>query len=212
MSDNTDKTISEKLKERLNEMKGSLEHLNLQMHLGSEEAKDEYQKQKEQLGAWAKETSHKLSDLKNATGEKAEQLKASLEELQVQAALGKAESRDAIQEQQKKISSTIASLKKRFRDLYDQSEEGLEDFSDRAEHVLESYQTRLDMLKLKAHLGRAEMEDSWNERKKEVSDKINHLNRRIEEQREKSSEGWSHFSGEIKEAWSHLRKAFGGDE
>ncbi|MDX1684212.1 MAG: hypothetical protein R3275_03190 [Saprospiraceae bacterium] len=208
MANESIENLKQKMQERLDQLKGSMENLNKQLQAGAAEAKDEFQKQKERIGEWSREMSHKVENMKEISDEKTQQIKASLEDLRVQAALGKAESRDAIQEQQKKLTSAIGQLKKRMSDLYESAGENVKDFADRAEHTLEDYHTRLDMLKLKAHLGREDMEQAWEERKKEVSKRIQDISHKIDRQKEKSGENWNHFSSEMKEAWQHLRKAF----
>lgn len=203
-------TMMEKAKERLNEWRASVEQLNVQMHLGAEEAKEEFEKQKKNLAHWADETRKKVGDMRDVSEEKASQLKGALEDLRVQAALGRAEGKEAIQEQQKKLASAMSSLKKKMSGLYESSEENVKEFADRAEHKLEDYHTKLDLLRLKAYLGKEDLESNWEERKKEISRKIQALSHKIDRQKDKAEEGWDHFSKEMKESWTHLRNAFGG--
>jgi hypothetical protein len=205
-------SMADKAKERLNEFRASLEHLNVQMHLGATEARDEYEKQKKNLAQWIEQTSRTLGEMKDVSKEKATELKGALDDLRVQAALGRAEGKEAFQEQQKKIMDAMSNAKKTISGLYESTEEGVKDFADRAEHKLEDYHTRLDMLRLKAHLGKEDLEDAWEERSKKLSYQIQELTHKIDLQKEKAEEGWSHFSKEMKTSWSHLRKAFGGSD
>ena len=205
-------SMMDRAKERLNKMRASMEDMNLQMHLGAKEAKDEFEKQKGNLSTWAEATSKKVGEMKGVSEEKVSQMKQALDELRVQAALGRAEGKEAMEEQQKNLTSTLATIKTRMADLYESSEEGVKSFADQVEDKLEDYHTRFDMLKVQVHLGKQEVESAWEERKKDISQKITELSKKIDEQTDKTEDAWDHFSNEIKESWTHLRKAFGGGD
>ena len=205
-------SMMDRAKERLNKMRASVEEMNLQMHLGAKEAKDEFEKQKGNLAHWAEETSKKVGEMKDVSEEKVSQMRQALDELRVQAALGRAEGKEAMEEQQKNLSSTLSSIKSKMTELYGSSEESVKSFADQVEDKLEDYHTRFDMLKVQAHLGKQELESAWEERKKDITQKISELSKKIDEQTDKTEDAWSNFSNEIKESWTHLRKAFGGSE
>lgn len=89
-----------------------LEELQLQAALGKAELSDKWEEMKKE----SREEYHEIKHDVNATiekgGEKWNELKAKLEHLEVQMALGKAETKEVIEEQRKKINKAIAEVKK----------------------------------------------------------------------------------------------------
>ena len=208
MNDKKKENLKGKVQEKLNNWKASAEHLNVQLHLGAEEAKDEFEKQKNKLGDWLEIQNKKLDNTKDISREKAVQIKAALEELQVQAALGKAETEDALKEQQKKLSNGIHNLKVLINKNYNRVKENTTEFTEEISETLDDYHTRFDLFRLQTHLAKMDANESWNKKKKELSAKLHDLNVNLERKKEKATEKLDDFSDEMSEAWSHIRKAF----
>ncbi len=205
---NTEETFKEKTQRKLNAWKASLEHLNVQLHLGAEEAKDEFEKQKKNLAHWIDITGEKLHETKDISKEKALQLKTAMEELRVQAALGRAETEDALKEQQENLKKGIHNLKYNIAEVYKTTKEEIDDFADKAHDKLDDFHTRFDLFKLHAHLAKMDAGETWAKKKKELSVKLHNLNTKLEESKDTSSDKWDHFSKEIAAAWHHFRIAF----
>lgn len=208
MQNDKDSSLKDKTKEKLNELKAKAEHLNVQLHLGAKEAKEEFENQKKNLGSWVDVIEEKLKDFKDLGAEKTQKLKTSIDELRVQAALGKAESEDIMDEQAKKINKGIHTLKHNMADVLDASEEKAKDLSEKSKDRLDDFHTQFDLFRLRTHLGRKEVAETWDEKKKELSEKLHELNVKIDQNKEVASEKWDHFTDEVSEAWKHLTKAF----
>ena len=208
MSDNKKEKLKVRIQEKLTNWKNSAEHLHVQLHLGAEEAKDEFEKQKRNLDDWIEIQSKKLQGVKDISLEKATQIKTAMEELRVQAALGKAETEDALKEQQTKLSNGIHNLKLLINKNYSKVKGNTTDVIEEINETLDDYHTRFDLFRLQTHLAKMDANESWNEKKKEISAKLNDLGRRIEREKEKASERLDDFSDEMSEAWNHIRKAF----
>jgi len=208
MSDKKKEKLKGRIQEKLNSWKDSAEHLHVQLHLGAEEAKDEFEKQKRNLDDWIKIQSKKLHSVKDISQEKASQIKTALEELQVQAALGKAETEDALKEQQAKLSNSIHDLKLLINKNYSRVKGNTTELIEEINETLDDYHTRFDLFRLQTHLAKMDTTESWNEKKKELSAKLNDLGKKLEREKEKASERLDDFSDEMSEAWSHIRKAF----
>lgn len=202
--------LNEKAKDKLNEWKGSLEHLNMQLHLGADEARDEFEKQKQNLVAWLDAASETLKIAEGIGEEKVMELKASLEELRVQAALGKAESVEALREQQEKLSKGIYKLQNTMTEAHTTAEGRLSDFTQYANDRLIDFRTRFDLFKLHSHLAQMDASEAWEEKRNELSVKLNDLNTILESNKETASEKWDSFSSEMSESWKHFRTAFNG--
>ena len=72
-----------------------------------------------------------------------------MEELRVQAALGRAETKDNLEEQRKKIAVSILQLKREFSEVYDTSKENYNDSSEKVNDKLNDFQTRFILVKKK---------------------------------------------------------------
>ena len=200
--------IKEKAKEKLQAWKALAEQLNVQLHLGIAESKDEFEKQKKHLSSLIDATNKKLRILKGISQDSAIKLKSELEELQVQATLGKADTQDAFKDQQQKMAQKIHQLRQSISEFYDSTEENVKDFAEITDEMLNNYHTRFDLFRLQFHLGKKETEQAWEHRKKEVSEVLHHIKVKIDKGSEVSEEKWDNFSKEMSEAWNHVIKAF----
>ena len=192
---------SQDFKKKIDSWKSSIEQLNEQLHLGIDDAKTEFEVQKKNLKGWIDTLEDKITVSEEIGKEKVEKLKGSIDELRVQAALGKAETADAMHSQQKIINKKIVALKSDFNSFYNTAEN---DVSEK----LDDFHTRFDLFKLQIHLGQKETEDSWKIKRKELSNQLNDLKSKIESNKEFASESVDHFSKEITATWKHLQNAF----
>ncbi len=193
---------------KIDEWKSSLENLRVQLHLGLEEAKDEFEEQKKKLNEWTHDIQAKLRHAKDLTEEKALKLRTGLDDLRVQAALGKADTEDAWDKQRDNLSKKIHELKHQVKEVYSHSKGNAKEILDKASDQLDDLHTRFDLFRLQAHLAKMESADAWEERKKVLSEKIHDINTKLEKGKETASEKWDHFSQEMSEAWTHFRDAF----
>ncbi len=200
--------LKEKIEKKLNQLKASAEHLNVQLHLGAAEAKDEFEEQKKNLAKLVDTAQEKLGNVIDAGEEKAKNLKTTIDELRVQAALGRAETEDVLEDQAKKINKGLNQLKKGLANTADKAEHKAESFADETKHQIEDMHTRFDLLRLRTHLGKKEAEKAWDEKKKELSEKLHEFNQKLEKGKDVAEDKWEHFADEMSEAWDHLKKAF----
>lgn len=189
----------------VNRWKATAEELRLQLHLGSKELNDKFEEQKKEILHWSKETQ---KTLENEASSASEEMRAKLEALEVQAALGKAESKEALQEQRKKLASLIKEANETSIQLMGSSEKGIRQFAANADGKFDQWQTRFDLLRLQLSLRAADASDMWNDRKKDITKSIHDLESKLDDLNHESEETWSNFKGEISESWKHLKKAF----
>jgi ribosomal protein L29 len=195
------KTTDEK-KQEINWWKQKAEELRLQLHLGATEAAEAFEKQKRDIGEWAKSTGHKLS---SDASEAEEKLKAKLEEIEVQAALGKAETREKIQEQRKAMSRMLSDAKHEAEYLARDTKEEAKIIGKKASEKLDQWHTRLDLVKLQLHLGAKEASEEWNERKSDLKAMISDIESKLEDVTEETMESWGDFKTDVSKAWNRFR-------
>ncbi len=197
-----------KIKSKLDNWKSNLEYLNMQLHLGRNDAQDEFEKQKVKLKEWATAFHHKVNDAKDLSAEKATQIKSSLQHLRVQAALGKADTAEKLREQQKNLLHGIDNLKQVIVKEYHKAEDSAEVVTEETKDLLDSLHTKFDLFRLQAHLASKDAGEQWDIKKKELSNKLKQLDQQLDKNKELAEDKWDSFSHEMSEAWSHFKKAF----
>jgi hypothetical protein len=203
--------FKEKADEAIQEWKLRAEELQLQLSLGRMEAIDELEKQKSNFKSFINETTNKVNTMaEKINPEIASQLKTKFEEMQVQLALGQAESKEAFEKQKEKINQGLDSifdlLKKGIKNAG--MEENLNSFLEKFEGTTETFKTKLEAAKLQFALGKADAKDDLEKNKKEVTEKLNEIRSKIDSNKEIAEEKWEGFRTEISEAFNHIKTAF----
>ena len=201
-------TLKEKAAKKLNDLKALKEQLNVQLHLSAKETKVEFEKQKKNLGEWLDNVSDKLNNVTELSEEKAQKLKASIQSLRVQAALGMAETDDAFKEQQHKINKGIQHLKINIEEAFKTSKEKINDFAEETDDTLTDFHTRFDLFRLQFHLGKEETKEAWEAKKKVIAADLHELEIKIDKGIAEASDKWESFSNEIVDSWKQLIKSF----
>lgn len=189
----------------INRWKATADELRVQLHLGSKELSDSFEEQKKEILNWSKEA---RTTLETEASSASAEMRTKLEELEVQAALGKAESKEAIQKQRKKLTSLITEANESSIKLLGDSKKNVRDLAVKADSKFDEWHTRFDLLRLQISLGAADASVDWNEKKEDLKQSIQKLESKLEDASHDSEEGWISFKSEISEAWTHVKKAF----
>lgn len=200
--------LKEKVKKRSKDLKAYVEKLNVQLHLGAAEAKDEFENQKRNIREWTHTTRQNLSEYGEKSEEKVKQLQSKIDELRVQAELGKAETEEVLQDQQKKIRMLIHEVEVEAKALYNTSEGKLNELSSDIRNEVDYLKTSFDLFKLRLAYAKTETKEAWEAKKKEIVAELNELKNKIEEEKSTLSENWNKFKSEMSESAKHFKKAF----
>lgn len=176
-----------------------LDELAVQFALGKAEAKDKFEEVKKEfrtqvgilkqsLGAYL------LKELVNSTRSK-------FEALEVQLALGKAESAEVFEAQSKRILRSVRALEKEIRDTLPSPE--VTTFR----HEMEKFKLKIEILRLKYFLKKFEMKDSFKEKMVEARKTIDHLKLAAKGKLSSGKERWGDAKDEVQLAYKHLRQA-----
>ncbi|MGB6035633.1 MAG: hypothetical protein WBG42_05150, partial [Cryomorphaceae bacterium] len=158
---------------------------------------------------WSAET---RSSLESEASLASKEMRIKLEELEVQAALGKAETKEAIQEQRKKLTSLMQDANEASIKLMGNSKKSVRHIAAKADSKFDEWHTRFDLLRLQLSLGAADASNEWKEAKEDLNKSIRNLESKLGEMSQETEEGWTNFKGEISEAWTHVKKAFSKTE
>jgi hypothetical protein len=196
----TEKSTADKFFEHFKKAQQEIEELSLQLSLGKAEAKDKFEEIKKEfsnmLNHW------KTTDFyKNlATGK--QELQTIFEELQVQLDLGKAEAKEAFEEQKKKIFESINKLEAEAK-----NNPAYARYSMEIKEEIEKFRLKVEILALKFKLKKFEINDAFKREMKEANENISSLRIKADEKLNKAKVKLNDFSDEVEIAYKHLKKA-----
>ncbi len=196
------------IKEHLETLKTTVEGLNVQLHLGKADAEKAFEEQKANLRDWTVKMSSRLDEAKELNKDQLAKIRQTLEELRVQAALGKATSEDLLREQQKELKKRLEQLRSDIDLVFGTGKEHSDAFLEELSLRLHDYQVKFDIFKLQLQLAKMEGEQEWENRRKEAEIKLQEFQKDFEKRAEEASGKLENFSKEMSQAWKHVRKAF----
>lgn len=199
-----------KLDETKNTWKSKIEELELQLALGKMDATDEFEKRKKDLNGTVHSMKQKIAGLPQAADDNTLKLKNSLEELQVQLALGKAETKDAYEEQKKKIETSMHNTKRAFNDFKKEAGETLDEAGNSFNENLDSFKGKLDTFKLHYALGKADAKDEWEVKRKELQSQVNTIKQKFDAAGDVTEAKWEDFKSDMSKSLDHAKNAFQG--
>lgn len=196
-------TLGEKIIGGLRKAADELEKFRLQASLGKAEARDAYEEAKIIFKKYLNEAALRLGDAKNIATESSLRLKTLLETLQVQLALGKAETKDAFEEQRKKITKALNELEEIIK-----KNKTADEYYTKLLLEAGKFKIKLDILKLQYQLKKLKARIDIDEKKKDFTKRLSDIKKRLSKKEEETENTWGHFRDEISDAYSHLKKAF----
>lgn len=195
-----EKTLTDKLIDTIRKAQIDLEEFKLQFALGKADARVKYEELKKKFNTSLQKTLIKVKTAQNSA--KVQDLRAKLEDLQVQLTLGKAETRDAFNAQRKRILKKIESIEKSLG-----AGEFTAEISARLKDELEKFKIKLEILRLQFELNRFDARKAFEARMTEFSKKLKELNAKVQKKKDSRGDGWEHFNSEMSQAYEHLKKA-----
>ncbi len=185
-----------------------IDDLELQLDMDINEVPEAFEEQKAKLTEMIDQAKASIDSLE--LGEQATALQTKLDEMRVQAALGKAESKEAFEEQRSKIDSTLNQISAEAKSMVEIADETVSSWQEDFSQAIEKMQTRMDVLKVQFHLGMADTKDEYEAKRKELKTQLHDMKTRAEaksEAREEKAEG---FMEEMGEAFGHFKKGIRG--
>ena len=172
-----------------------MEELQLQTALGKAEARDSYEKAKKKFNLFLHESDAKIKKGKK----KASDIHTKVDELRLQLNLGKVETIEAFRIQKKKLLLTLHELKVKIKTN--------EKFKRVYAYLLieiEAFSILLEILEDKFESGSKSAKGAFEKGKKQFDEFIDDLKAKYGK---KKPSKWEHFSGELSEAFTHLKQA-----
>ncbi len=194
--------FAEKIIDGLQKAQQEIEELTLQFALGKAEASDKFEEIKKEFSEKSNEWKRVFSHLKSVTEEKTIALRTKMEELQLQLALGKAEAKEAFEEQRKKIMNLIQEIEVEIKNNPELTIR-LNEFK----IDLEKFKLKMEVLKLKFELKKFEMKDDFKSEMADTKHKIEKIFGKVEDKWDDAKKKYSSFGDEIDLTYKHLKNA-----
>jgi hypothetical protein len=132
----------------------------------------------------------------------ANRLKTRVEDLELQLALGKSETKEIFEAQRKKILEALVRLENDLKQSLPASI-NLEELY----HEIEKFKLKLEIIRLKFILKKFMVKDSFREKMKDARRNVSRLTDQASSKWKAGSEKLTDFKDEIQLAYKHLRKA-----
>jgi len=195
-----EKPVLEKIAGKLMKAQQELDELVLQLSLGKAEAREKFEEIKKEFKAQVSELKQTFNN--SSLKETGNKIKAMLEELELQLALGKADSVEIFEAQSKKILLALHELEHEIKERLPQTEE-----VNFFKYDIESFKLKLEILRLKLLLKNFEIKDVFKERMNDARNTIEKLKTSAKEKLGSGKGKYSDFKDEVQLAYKHLRKA-----
>ncbi|NNE93840.1 MAG: hypothetical protein HKN23_19490 [Verrucomicrobiales bacterium] len=179
----------------LKKLQGEIDELILQLNLGKADAVDYVEKKKESFKSLVDEARERISGNEDGSSSS---LKQKLDELKLQLALGRMESRDALEEQRGKIHSAIQDTQTAWEPVED-------DLKTQFHDAGESLQTKLDALALDLGIRRIVAEEELKFQKEKVKADLEDLQSKIEPAMEKAGDKFDDLADDAKQAFDKVK-------
>jgi hypothetical protein len=196
------KPLLQKAAERLMELQQELDELTVQLALGKTEARDAFEEIKSDFYQRLVTLKHKAVSALMA--ESAETMQAKFEALEVQLALGKAESKEVFAEQLKKISHALQALEQAI-----QSKLPLGIDADAFTHEFTGLKLKLEILRLKVELKQFDLKDTFRDRMLSIRKSIYALQEKAQEEMDAGEKVIQSWKEEVQHVYKSIRNAIG---
>jgi len=189
------KTLAELVAGGLRKAATELEELQVQAALGKAEAKDLFEDVKKNLHSNLQQLKIRIRQKKSS--ESLLPIVNAIEHLQVQLALGEAETREKFEEQRKILEAALNKLEASLKPPL-----GSQII---IWHLkIEKFKAKLKLLSLTYNLKKIELQFNLEQRKKNVERTLENMKERLEHKKMTVKNNWSDFKTEVKDAYGNL--------
>lgn len=189
----------QKVSEKLLLAQQEIDELTVQLALGKVEAKDKFEEIKHTFRMYVIE----LKNLLNASQKVIKpEVKTKLEELELQLALGKADTKDLFEVQKKKILQSINNLEDVIKKNWSNMQ--MPDFFN---HEVEQFKLKMEILRLRFRLKGFDIREEYRKKMQGVRREIKRLATHANDKVYTRPERYNDFRYEISLAYKHLKNA-----
>ena len=202
------KEIREALDVRLDKLDARAEALEALFESGRDEAAKRIQQQKQNLAEAAGKLEKMAAESASLAVDASSDLHAGFDHLQVQLALGKAETREVFDEQAKKIRDAMERIEDQLEHVEADVEEELANQTAAFIRIANRLRAEIEAAELQFALFKADHRDDVEAGKKELRKKLSELRDDLRQASHEAGARFEKFESEFGEGLGHIRKAF----
>jgi hypothetical protein len=200
--------IRETIDRKLDGLEKRASALNAQLNRSKDNAVEELEARKSQLGDVLKTFKTKIEESKEVVDAKKTEIQSRLEQLQVQLALGKAETRDALEEQKKKISDAVKTLETNIDEGIDDAATGFESIKQDLVELSDALDAEMESLDAKFEMEKVTKKAEFEEQKKKLADKIEAFRNDLSVKKGIAEEKTAAFESQVIKGFDQIKHAF----
>jgi len=207
----TIKKIRETMNSKLDKWEAEATAFQAQLELSKEQVKTRVEEQKQRLEEIAQQMKDKIDAAGEYTEETKDKVKASFENMQVQLALGVADTRDGYQEWKKKVQSSIAGFEKELEVALDekgaQLDAGLDALKDVYVKQTSAWEAEIDAMQAQFQEAKSGVNADFEKYKQDTQSKINEYKQELNEKRKLAADKFGDFEAELSSGATQIKDA-----
>ena len=205
------KKIRENMNSKLDKWEAEATAFQAQLELNKAQVKERVKQQKQRLEEIAQQVKDKIDAAGDYADETKDKVKASFENMQVQLALGVADTRDGYQEWKKKVQSSIAGFEKEVEVALDekgaQLDAGLDALKDAYVKQTSAWEAEIDAMQAKFQEAKASSKADFEKYKQDAQSKINEYKQELNEKRKLAADKFGDFEAELSSGATQMKDA-----
>jgi hypothetical protein len=170
---------------------------------------DRVEQQKTIAGETAERLRQAVARSQQLPADAKQKITSDIDHLKVQLALGKADARDAVEEQKSKIAQAVRSVEANIdavdRQIDRVTDEAIENWIRAEIALVQEY----ELAAMKWEHGKAELHDELEAKKQEIRDKVRQFRANLEAKRSQATDKGEVFAAEMSQAFDRIKNAFG---
>jgi hypothetical protein len=205
----TIKKIRETMNSKLDKWEAEATAFQAQLELSKEQVKTRVEEQKQRLEEIAQQMKDKIDAAGEYTEETKDKVKASFENMQVQLALGVADTRDGYQEWKKKVQSSIAGFEKELEVALDekgaQLDAGLDALKDVYVKQTSAWEAEIDAMQAQFQEAKSGVNADFEKYKQDAQSKINEYKQELNEKRKLAADKFGDFEAGLSSGATQIK-------
>jgi hypothetical protein len=207
----TIQNIRESMNSKLDKWEAEATAFQAQLELNKEQVKERVEKQKQALGEITQQMKDKIDAAGDYTDETKAKIKSSFENMQVQLALGVADTRDGYQDWKQKVQSSVAGFEKELELALDekgtQLGAGLDALKDAYVKQTGAWEAEIDAMQAQFQEAKASAKADFEKYKQDAQSKINDYKQELNEKRKLAADKFGDFEAELSSGATQIKDA-----
>lgn len=198
--EDTEKPVLQRIADQLLVAQQEIDDLALQLALGKAEAREKFQEVKKEFRHHVAEFKVLVKDMPGSLI--TPEVRQKIDELEVQLALGKAETKEEFETQKQKLTKTLEYIEHELREWFNETERNTH-----LGHEFQKFKLKMEILRLKLTLKKFELRDGFKDKMSTARREIEKMGINAKSAMATGKKKYTHFTGEVSTAYSHLKKA-----